>query len=170
MGAVNEVNLLENESMEDESMDLSKLPELLKDKRGIIDGRLFFEKSPFLNFDFLVSVVMSILCILIALTIAILHWATLSAGIVWMLVTLCGLLPISWLSALRNIRRIRSFYMEELIGTVEAGSPMDIALGVAANSITEGLSSLSCAIFMALSYAWLAWILLGRAGGPGAGV
>jgi len=148
-------NMSVRSSDEEKSMDLSKNPELLKDKRGIIDGRLFFSKSPFLNMYFLIGAIASILCVLMAVAIALLHRATLSTGIAWILIILCGFLPICWIEVLRHIRRLRSLYDEGLINDVEAGSPMDIALGVAANAITESLASVSCTILFALFYLWI---------------
>jgi hypothetical protein len=138
-------------------MDLDRDAELLKDKRGIIDGREFFSRSPFLNPLFLGGALASFICIFMAFSIAIIYRDRLSPGIVWVLVGLCVTLPMAWLGAFRHIKRLRSLYKEGLIGTVEAGSPMDVALGVAANAVTEWLASLSCTVFVALAWVWMIW-------------
>jgi hypothetical protein len=145
------------------SMDLYRDAELLKDKRGIIDGRQFFSRSPFVNHLFLIGTIASFICIIMAFSLAILYRDRMSLGIVWVLVGLCGVLPVAWLGAIRHIKRLRSLYKEGLIGTVDAGSLMDVALGVAANAVTEWLAFLSCTVFIALAWVWLLWgMRLGR--------
>lgn len=138
-------------------MELHQDAELLKDKRGIIDGREFFSRSPFLNPHFLVGTIASFICIFMAFGIAIVYRDRVSLGIVWELASLCGVLPMAWLGVFRHIKRLRSLYKEGLIGKVEAGSPMDVALGVAANAIIEWLASLSCVVFIALGCVWMLW-------------
>lgn len=138
-------------------MEFPRDAELLKDKRGFIDGREFFSRSPFFNPSFLGGIVATLICIFMALCLAVVFRNRVSLGIVWVLASLCGVLLMAWTGALRHIRRLRSLYKDGLIGTVEAGSPIDIALGVAANAIIEWLASLACALFLALSYLWMLW-------------
>jgi hypothetical protein len=138
-------------------LDSTRDAELLKDKRGIIDGQEFFSKSPFLNPHFLVGTIASFICVVMALSIAIIYRSRVSLGMVWVLATTCGVLPMAWLGAFRHIKRVQSLYKEGLIGAIEAGSPMDVALGVAANAVTEWLASLSVTVFLALTWVWILW-------------
>ena len=49
---------------------------------------------------------------------------------------------------------MRALYKEGLINDVKVGSPMDIALGIAAGAIFDWLACISGAIFIALMYIW----------------
>jgi hypothetical protein len=133
-------------------MDLSQYPDLLKDKRGTIDGREFFSRSPFRSRHFLMATGTILACLVMELVIVTHLSGRISSSGAWFLTTLSLLLLVSWFSALRHIRRMRALYKEGLIGDIEAGSPMDIALGIAAVELIDWLVGISCVIFLTLLF------------------
>jgi hypothetical protein len=136
-------------------VDVSQNPDFLKDKRGIIDGREFFSKSPFSSNHFLIATATNLVCLVIVLAITLRHSGRVSSSTAWLLITVSLLVLISWFGSLQHIRRIRTLYKEGLINNVEAGSSMDIALGVAAGAIFDWLAGISCTVFIALLYVWV---------------
>ena len=134
------------------SMDLSQYPELLQDKRGPIDGRQFFSRSPFLSGHFLVASGMNLACIAMELFLVFHHAAKISPSTELFFAVLGIVILLSWLGTLRHIRRLRALYLEGLVREVEAGSPLDVALGVAAGEIVDWLLCISAAIMMMLIY------------------
>jgi hypothetical protein len=135
-------------------MDVSQNPDLLKDKRGIIDGSDFFLKSPFRSKFFLTGTATIMICIIVELIIILHYSERISHALIQVFVSFLFIMLLTWFGALRHIHRMRALYKEGLINDVKVGSPMDIALGIAAGAIFDWLACISGAIFIALMYIW----------------
>lgn len=133
-------------------MDVRLYSEYLRDKRGIIDGNDFFSKSAFRSKFVLIAIISTIVCITMILVILFSHWKQISMTIMWPLIADISILFISWFGALQHIQRMRRLFKDELVGQIEAGSPMDIALGIAAGAICDWLACITCAVFSSLVY------------------
>jgi hypothetical protein len=133
-------------------MELSQYPELLQDKRGPIDGRRFFSRSPFLAPHFLIASAMNLACILVEIVLIFHHSGKISPSTELAFAGLGIMILMSWLGTLRHIRRLRALYQEGQVREVEAGSPLDVALGVAAGEIFDWLACISAAIMLMLIY------------------
>jgi hypothetical protein len=133
-------------------VDISQSPALLRDKRGIIDGRLFFSRSPFRSPHFLAASAMNLACIVAELILVFGHTGRVSPSTELTFVGVGALLTLSWFGTLRHIRRVRAIYQEGLVKEPEAGSPLDVALGVAASAIFDWLACISAVTLFSLIY------------------
>jgi hypothetical protein len=128
-------------------------PELLLIKRGPIDGPKFFLESPFRSGYFLAATAVSLVGVFTALFILYAEWQRLStfqAAVIW---TVGYGLSVTWWRAYRYTKRGRGLYLDGSITEVEPGSPLEIALGIAAGAITEILFFGSGATMLLLGYA-----------------
>jgi hypothetical protein len=135
-------------------MDVSKYPDLLRDKRGPVDGYRFFSRPLFYSARILVPGVICLACIVVDATLLGLHWRQVSQLTAYVIYALSVLLIGFWLDFLNYLRRLRALYLEGELGEVEPGSPIDIALGVAAGGITTGLLFSSFMASLMSLYIW----------------
>lgn len=134
-------------------------PEWLELQRGPIDGRKFFSRSPFRSGYFLIATAVSWGCVVLVLRILLRHWPHLpSGGVVILSLIVMGIAQ-AWVRGYRYIDRLRQLYSGAVLTHVEAGSPLDIALGVAAG-VTNNL------LFYSLTTLALSLVYVDRLLGP----
>jgi hypothetical protein len=127
-------------------------PELLLARRGPIDGRKFFSRSPFCSVSFVLASAACLTGVLSDVFILYQYWRKLSTFAAAVVFLVGWGLVNTWWRALRYIGRARNLYLEGSIGDVERGSPLDIALGIAAGAITDILAFGSMSTMLLLGY------------------
>lgn len=107
--------------------------------RGPIDGRKFFSQSAFRSAFFLVLTTLSLGGTFWVVLILCQYWNRLSSvSVLGLFIFACGFVG-PWLRAFNYHARLRELYLQGSLTTIEAGSALDIALGVAAGGINDAL-------------------------------
>lgn len=127
-------------------------PELLEARRGPIDGQKFFLRSPFRSGAFLFTTTICLVDVLLAFYISCEYWQKLSTFSAWAIWAVGLGLARAWWKACQYTNRVRNLYSEGYVTEVERGSPLDIALGVAAGATNEILSYSAGAIMVLLAF------------------
>jgi hypothetical protein len=140
-------------------VDYSHYPDLLLDKRGPVAGFKFFSKSPLQSPRLLFIGISNAACLVFDLSVLFRHWFEMHAHARYVLIAVGAVLLISFLGSIRNLTRLRALYLDLDEETHKAGqgSPMDIALGVAAGGITDCLlciSGLSLLVVLYFAYSF----------------
>jgi hypothetical protein len=128
--------------------------------RRYIDGPKFFSRSPFRSGDFLWASATCLGAILFDWFIVYRYHSKMSESGPLMIVMLTGYFAQIWQVAFSQIRRVRALYREGSLDEVTAGSPLDVALSVAATAINEMFGRCFTIIIFLLA---LISILLSRA-------
>ncbi len=126
--------------------------ELLETRRGPIDGRKFFSRSPFRSGHFLAATAVCLVDLLYAVIMLYQYWprlSTFAAAVIW---TITLGLARTWWRAFQYINRVRDLYSESSLTEMEPGSPFDIALGIAAGAINDILIYGSSTTMLLLAY------------------
>jgi hypothetical protein len=114
-------------------------PDLLMMRRGPIDGRKFFSRSPFQSGYFITATSVCLAALTMDIVILYQQWDRLSSFTLSMLCLVAiGVVNTLW-RGYRYLGRVRDLYLDGFIANVEPGSPLDIAMGVAAGAINEML-------------------------------
>lgn len=125
-------------------------PESLLERRGPIDGRRFFSKSPFQSGYFIAATGTCVIAAALGFFYLNRSWHTSAGPVIFSMVEV-GILNIWW-RAHRYLMRLRILYMEGAIRMVEPGSPLDLALGVAAGVTNDllffGSGTIAFLVFM----------------------
>ena len=135
-------------------MEHSDSPDVLKDKRGPISGLSFFSRSPFYSLRVLVVGATNLVCVFLDASLLIRFWDRMPSHAKHVLIIFGVVLVFSWWGSIRNLNRLRDLYINLDQETTGAGpgSPMDIALGVAAGGITDCLLCISGLTFLTIMY------------------
>ena len=133
-------------------MDVTHDPDLLQDKRGMIDGGKFVSQSPLRSRYLWFVVTSNLACVIVGIVILFRHRGQIPVSGSWCLVTVCADVLICLFAALRYIQRMRAIYIGMQPSTIEVGSSADIALGIAAGTIFGWLLSISFIAFIVLLY------------------
>lgn len=118
------------ERLEDESVLL---------RRGPYDGREIFCKPLFRSARFLATMVFCFVCLTLVVVILVEFWNRFSESTVLVLGLIGFTVAGIWWRAWRYLDRLRQLYVEGSIQDVKTGSPLDIALGVAAGVAIDTL-------------------------------
>lgn len=133
-------------------MEMSE--ELLIDRRGPIDGQRFFSRSPFRSVWFVVNTIFALICIALTAFIVYRFGDPLNQhGLPLFSVIMLGTIARTWWATLQNIDRIRQLYAEGSVVEVEPGSPLDVAMGVAAGEMRNDLFTFFLTMVFLLAYA-----------------
>ena len=115
-------------------------PNLLRYRRGPFNGHHFFSRSPFRSGYFLVMTAFCLVAVIATLYVMYRAWSRLQfnefTALIW--VAWAGIIT-SWVKALQTIDRVRQLYVEGSVTEVEPGSPLDVAMGAAAEAINNNL-------------------------------
>jgi len=111
--------------------------DILLQRRGPYDGRKFLSQSPFRSGRFLTVTMICLVCLILVLYLMFRQRHELPIIVVLSMAgfTIAGI----WWRAWRYLDRLRQLYLEGSIKEVATGSPLDIALGVAAGAINDTL-------------------------------
>ena len=124
---------------------------LLPYRRGPVDGHKFFSRSPFRSVYFLVMTLGCIASLVFAVYLMYRNWGKLGFNefttVIW--ISWAGIIT-TWIRALMAIDRVRQLYFEGSITKVDPGSPMDVALGTAAEAIINNLFFYSGSVLVLL--------------------
>ena len=100
----------------------------------------FFARSAFRSYYFVANTVTLVLAIFLTVGILVRYWGRLPEFTgMWLGIAIAGMLML-WARALRDHRKIRELYAKGEIGQVSPGSPLDVALHVAATMTHLGLT------------------------------
>jgi|SRR5258708_6383959 len=110
-------------------------PELLLERRGPINGPQFFSKSPFRSGHFIAATGTCVIGAVLGLFLLNRSWHSFAGPVIFGFVEL-GILNIWW-RAYRYLGKLRDLHLEGAIREVEPGSPLDLALGVAADATND---------------------------------
>jgi len=132
-------------------MGISQNPALMRDLRGVIDGREFFSKSPFSSRYFLTATIASLACIAFDIFLICRYRSGVSSTLL-VLAFMDVFVLLSWFGAVRHIRRVRAAFSESSLENIDAGSSIDIVLGVAAGAIFDWLAGVSATVLLVLIY------------------
>jgi hypothetical protein len=112
----------------------------MRDTGNFADGRGLLRSSPFRSWQFVNASIAGLGCVVLNVYLLYRHRHGLTTNnIVVVLLPVCILLVGQWTRTLRYCSRIRELYSIASDNDIETGSPMDIALRVAAGGITEVL-------------------------------
>jgi len=137
-------------------LDGANNPDLLKDKRGFVDGSEFFLRSPFRSPHLKFAVAVNAACILAGTSLIVLRWGKLTALMSWLIVNQFMFLAVVIYEAAAHYRRVRLACREAMIHEIEPGSSLDVMIGVAAGSVyltlvVTSVLSLSTFVYLAIS-------------------
>ena len=128
-------------------------PSLLRYRRGTVDGHKFFSRTPFRSGYFVIVTAICLACIILAAFITYRNWDRLTGVQILIIFQVAwGGIAGTWWGALQSIDRVRQLYAEGSITEVEPGSPLDVALAVAAGAITHILFCFSITVAIVLYY------------------
>jgi hypothetical protein len=121
-------------------------PGLLRFRRGSSDWQKLFSRPPFRSVYFLIVTALGLGCLTLALSIIYRNGRHLSQFQVLALVMIAYGIVEMW------AQRLRDLYSDGSITGAEPGTPLDVALGVAAGFINEILFSCFLTIAILLFY------------------
>ena len=120
----------------------------------------FFAKSPFRSYYFVANTVTLVLAIFLCVGVLVRYWGRLPEFTgMWLGIAIGGTLML-WARALRDHGKVREFFTKGQIGQVSPGSPLDVALHVAATMTHLGL--MYTFLFVAVLVVQVARALHGR--------
>ena len=100
----------------------------------------FFARSPFRSYYFVANTVTLVLAIFLCVGVLVRYWGRFPEfTATWVGAAIAAMLLL-WGRALRDHRKIRELYTRGQIGQVSPGSPLDVALRVAASMTHLGLT------------------------------
>jgi len=110
----------------------------MNDLRTFVDGRCFLTGSPFRSMHFVVASTLGLVAFVVDVCVIYRHRETLNIYVAVVLGILIGVQIIyQWWRALRYYSKIRKLYAMRSEEEARAGTPLDIALRIAAGGITD---------------------------------
>ena len=108
--------------------------------RGFIDGHIFFENSPFSSRYFRIASFVGLVSVVVDVYLIVEHWHALNIIVTVLLGAQIGVqLIYQWWRTWSYYSKIRKLYSMKSEEEAKEGSPLDLALRIAAGGLTDGL-------------------------------